>query len=359
MKPVRRMAAKPKPDRKPKAPDLSPRELAVLTLQQTFLDTLEEHFSDIWNEKTYDKKLQAIKGHFFRREFSQVFGNPEYCIIYAVRYLPSRALAYTDLFRRTAILDLLYPPPVPRRPSESKPPLQHSRKRIVAVGAGVGSELCALHLLPQIRMQEIDADEEDMLELLQQDLEIDVIDSAEYGEFLTSLNTTLHERKRLANGENMASVRFHYHKQDILSYCRDPEFAKLLSETTLLTFMFVFNELFAASKLLTMQLIAAVAENLQKGSHVLLIESAGDLSQVKIGPATAGTTQQQVKFEAERLQEEEESKGMMVYKFWDHLPGFEPVLNEDRKWFRLNPTLHYALELENVGYFVRLYRKVS
>lgn len=359
MKPVRRTAAKPKPERKARPQELTPQQQAVLVLQQNFLDILQDHFRIRLDDPDFDKKLQTIKGHFFRREYAQVFGDKESCIIYAVRYLPSRALAYSELFTQRPILDLLYPPPPPRRPSEKKVEFVGKRKKIVAVGAGVGSELCALHLLPQLRRPEIDIDDTDMLEVLNRELEIDVVDSADYNEFLSDLTARLDQDR--ADVEGTSKVKYTYHREDILGWSESAAFTSMLAETTLLTFMFVFNELFASSKLQTMKLIASIAKHLPKGSHVLLIESAGDLSQVKLG-----MPQKFVKFdkdvkEADDAQEEEEEeagKGLMVYKFWDHLPGFEKVMSDDRRWFRLNPSLKYPLEMENVGYFARLYRKM-
>lgn len=360
LKPIRRMAAKPKADKhRSKHLFEDDQSKAVFALQQTFLDLLANHFQTTLNDPAYGKKLQAVKGHFFRREYAKVFEDSDACIVYSVRYLPSRALSYAELFNREPILDLLYPPPAPRRPSEKclhipDKPL----KKIVSVGAGVGSELCALHLLNQRQRLQLGSEDEDWKRVLDTAVELDVVDSADYGPFLNDLNNRLNASSRDNHNETQGRplVEFNYHREDILKWSESPAFAGLLAETTLLTFMFVFNELFAVSKILTMRMIAAIAKNMAKGSHVLLIESAGELSQVKLDPNPTSYGSQ-VKFtEAELV--EEERKGLMVYKFWDHLPGFERVLAEDRAWYRLHPNLKYPLEMENVGYFVRLYRKL-
>lgn len=336
LKPVRRTAKQPKPERKTRPVSLDHHALATRSLQQQLLNILADHFRDTLQDPLYEKRLQAIKAHFFRRDYAAVFSNPEACVDYAVRYLPSRALAYAELFLTQPILALLYPPPLPRRPSAKRPDSSSDKpKRLVAVGAGVGSELCALHLLPQLKRLQLEDDEEDAIEALQQELGIDIVDHAEYDTFLESLLNRL-------QATTPPTLRHTYHQQDILAWSGSTEWTNLLAETTLLTFMFVFNELFTTSKSLTMQLIASIAKHLPSSSYVLLVESAGDVSEVKLS----------------HHKDTEEDKGMMVYKFWDHLPGFEAVLSTDRQWFRIDAALHYPLEMENVSYFTRLYRKL-
>lgn len=352
MKPIRRTAAKPKPEKKYHEAVLDPRSQAVLALQQVFLNTVGDHFSSLIDGPDFEKKLQGIKGYFFHRQYDKVFHDSDLCAVYAVRYLPSRALAYAELFQQPVILDLLYPPPPLRRPSQAKPEKRTSRTKMVGVGAGVGSELCALHLLPDIKRLDFDSDDEDFLDVLDDGIDLEIIDSADYEDFLPSLEEALIKQ----DDDDMArsKVTYTYHKRNILEWASSEDFTKILADTTLLTFMFVFNELFASSKSLTMQLIASIAQHLPIGGHVLLIESAGDLSQVKIGSTNRPDTK--TKFDVE-TEEENERQALMVYKFWDYLPGFERILSEDRKWFRVNKALSYPLELENVGYFVRLYRK--
>lgn len=305
---------------------------AMRAIEQAFLDVLASKYGAISSASSYNSKLQRIKGHFFRREYAKVFNDAQACLIYALRYMPSRALAYARLFAEPPLLDLLYP----------KSAMSENTTRpvkITAVGAGVGSELCALHLARSIRAATSHAttsdDEDGESEMCDADrfsrpLELDIVDYAEYAEFLNDLQET-----GIATSEDANSVRHHYHQKSVLTWAQEPEFASLLGRTDLLTFMFVFNELFVESKAGTMKLIAACVANLQIGAHVLLVESAGDLSEVQVGESTA-----------------------MVYKFWDHLPQFERVMSIDRRWYRIDKQLKYDLELENVAYFARLYRKV-
>lgn len=356
LKPLRRMPAKPKPEKKHlQTAVLDPKAEAFLAIQQTFLDLLSHHFSPVLQDAEFEKKLQGIKGHFYHREYDKVFTNTELCVIYAIRYLPSRVLAYRELFQEECILDLLFPPPPPRRPSESRPVVKRKRTKVVAIGAGVGSELCALHLLAQTQRFGLTENDEDYLEVLEDAPHLEIVDSANYQVFLQDLESVLIQQGISNQTEPIHS----YHQQNILEWASSPEFIEMLAETTLLTFMFVFNELFASSKVLTMKLIGTIAHNLPIGGHVLLIESAGDLSEVKLSSQSVSNTKQVRILETEEEKELATRKALMVYKFWDFLPGFERVWSEDRKWFRVDKTLHYSLELENVAYFVRLYRRTG
>lgn len=368
-KAIRRVAAKPKQDKKPRPQPKDDQAQVVLDGQQAFFNLLARHFESILQDSKYEEDLQLIKGHFFRREFVNVFSNKHLCEVYSARYLPSRALAYADLFARETICELLYPPVRPLRPSErlKKNGTIPQKKKILAIGAGVGSEVCALHLLEQKRRSAA-CDDEDDDEYFDQHLELDVVDFAEYEDFLQSLNTCMHSGVKSTTDRldtqlpSTRNIAVKYHQKDILDWSVSPDFHALLSGTTLVTFMFIFNELFAASKSKTMQLIAAVAKHLPANAHVLLVESAGDLSQVKLSPdpkSPADTAQSDADNQSVARTAEDETRGLMVYKFWDHLPGFERVMHIDRQWFRLDSRLQYPLELENVGYFVRLYRKLS
>ncbi len=330
---------KPKQKQRTKSSLSNQREDLLTPVHQAFLDLLSKHFHPILSQKSYTEQLQQIKAHFYNRAYEEVFKEEESSVVYAVRYLPSRALAYADLFLTSPILDVLYPP-LPRhylatrnthgnvaRMEEGK---EGKLSNVLAIGAGVGSEICATYLIPRMAKALQDRDDTH----LEQSIHFEIIDHAPYGPFLESLVSVLNGigSDDAGNGR----IRHRYHRQDVLKWCTSPEFGGLLRETSLLTFMFVLNELFTASALETVRLIGIVKEHLPRGSHVLLVESAGELSQVKVG---------------------EEREPRMIYSFWDHLPGFECVLSEDRKWYRVNKELKYDLGLENMAYFIRLYVK--
>lgn len=56
-----------------------------------------------------------------------------------------------------------------------------------------------------------------------------------------------------------------------------------LNGATLVTFMFVLNELFAESKAQTVTLLQRVLTDMPTGAHLLVVESAGSFSELQVG----------------------------------------------------------------------------
>ncbi|KAF9187161.1 hypothetical protein BGZ50_002120 [Haplosporangium sp. Z 11] len=107
-----------------------------------------------------------------------------------------------------------------------------------------------------------------------------------------------------------------------------------IATADLITFMFVLNELFQDKKR-TMLLVAKVVAAMPKGAHMLVVDSAGSFSNLKVGERT-----------------------YMVYMLLDHLKDLEIVYQDDATWYRCPPGLTYPLKLENMRHFVRIYRKL-
>ncbi|RKP24366.1 hypothetical protein SYNPS1DRAFT_23539, partial [Syncephalis pseudoplumigaleata] len=108
-----------------------------------------------------------------------------------------------------------------------------------------------------------------------------------------------------------------------------------LARADLVTAMFVMNELFT-DKRQAMKLVQALVAHLRPGAYFLLVDSAGSFSNLKVGQRT-----------------------YMIYTIFDALHAyFEPVISEDSEWYRYPKHLNYPLELNNMRYFIRLYRRL-
>ncbi|GJJ71593.1 25S rRNA (uracil2843-N3)-methyltransferase [Entomortierella parvispora] len=107
-----------------------------------------------------------------------------------------------------------------------------------------------------------------------------------------------------------------------------------IAKADLITFMFVLNELFQDKKR-TMLLVAKIVAAMPSGAHMLVVDSAGSFSNLKVG---------------ERV--------YMVYMLLDHLKDLEIVYQDDATWYRCPPSLTYPLKLENMRHFVRIYKKI-
>ncbi|KAJ1967192.1 hypothetical protein H4R35_006782 [Dimargaris xerosporica] len=121
---------------------------------------------------------------------------------------------------------------------------------------------------------------------------------------------------------------------DLLSIDQDLE--QRIGNADLVTAMFVMNELFTLDKQRAMKLVHTITKALRPGKHLLLVDSAGSFSHVKIGSNT-----------------------YMVYTIFDSLRhALRPVVSHNNVWYRYPLHLRYPLKLDNMQYYVRLYQKL-
>ena len=66
-------------------------------LQQLLLNAFHNTFLDQFND-SLSKIIQEVKQHLFNRDFTHAFGTQAFLDAYAMRWSPSRALAYLDIF---------------------------------------------------------------------------------------------------------------------------------------------------------------------------------------------------------------------------------------------------------------------
>lgn len=136
----------------------------------------------------------------------------------------------------------------------------------------------------------------------------------------------------LSKFENRINVEFD--RSDVLDTSSENSISNRFDQMDLITFMFVLNELFC-DKARTVKMLTKLVLNMKKGAHLLVVESAGSFSELKVG-----------------------SKELMVYKLLDQIPKLEIIEKIDSIWYRFNPTLSFPLPLNNMRYFARLYKKL-
>ncbi|CAG8478816.1 10082_t:CDS:10 [Ambispora gerdemannii] len=273
-------------------------------------------FQDTLDQQDFQNRLQSIKTAFFNRDYNAVFTDPENLSIYSARYIPGRALCYFNLIKNeTKILELFGNN-------------NNGETRVFSVGSGAGSELVgfvsALHH-HQISTDNTFKDDDNT----QGKLILHMQDYVDWGKVLNNLELTIREQWNISHKklECLFSVG------DVLEPTRklQEQFAK----ADLITFMFVMNELFIDKKK-AIEMIQLLVNTMQKGSHLLVLDSAGSFSNIKIGEKT-----------------------YMIYFLLDALKGFTPVISNDSTWYRYPEGLKYheLAPLENMRYYIRLYRK--
>ncbi|KAJ2780406.1 hypothetical protein H4R18_003487 [Coemansia javaensis] len=271
--------------------------------QQSILSVLRIACSDALQRPDFADRLQAMKQKFYVRDFDGIFRDPANLPVYTAQYVPRRALCYYSLFCRPELQEIL-----------------RARPTIYCLGAGSGSELlgitaAACHAL---------SGGDDGLP----PLTIHSQDYADWGAILQALE----DAARYKWGLGADLVAYAFSTGDLLDI--SPAMEAHIAGAQLVTAMFVFNELFA-DKAKAIKFVQAMVAHIRPGAHFLLVDSAGSFSSIKVG----GTA-------------------YMSYMFFDSLrQHFDPVVAEDSTWFRHAAGLDYPLPIENMRYFVRIYRR--
>ncbi|KAK8209509.1 hypothetical protein IWZ01DRAFT_321779 [Phyllosticta capitalensis] len=328
------------PSEKPGDPTAS----VALGSLQTLLNVFRNAFSE---RLASDVKplLQQVKQHLFNREFLEAFGKDEYLEAYAVRWSPSRALGYAQIFH-----DLQ------DRIVEKEPGKATNQFRVVCLGGGAGAEIVGLAGFSQQFMQE------NLSEEVKEDgpskLSVDVtaIDIANWSPIVTSLQSAITSPPPLskyasaavkeANKELLAPEAFQtrFVQQDVLSMTPEQLSAEL-KDATLVTIMFTLNELYTASLAKTQRFLLMLTEALPTGAQLLVVDSPGSYSTVTLNGA---------------------EKKYPMHWILDHTllsttqgRKWEKTLEDESRWFRLPEGLKYPIELENMRYQIHLYKRLS
>ncbi|KAK7530719.1 uncharacterized protein J3D65DRAFT_134260 [Phyllosticta citribraziliensis] len=307
---------------------------SLQSLLNTFRNAFEERLaSDV------KPLLQQVKQHLYNRDFLEAFGRDDYLEAYAVRWSPSRALGYAQIFED--LQDRLL-----QRAPGTKDAVDSFR--VVCLGGGAGAEIVGLagfshHLIEESNNGPISR------------MDVTAIDIANWSSVVTSLQAAITSPPPLskyasaaakeANKELLTPEAFHtrFLQQDVLSM--DPEKLSVeLRDATLVTIMFTLNELYTASMAKTQRFLLMLTETLAPGAQLLVVDSPGSYSTVTLNGA---------------------EKKYPMHWILDHTllsttqaPKWEKTLEDESRWFRLPEGLKYPIELENMRYQIHLYKRL-
>ncbi|KAJ3012766.1 hypothetical protein HKX48_006094 [Thoreauomyces humboldtii] len=256
-------------------------------------------------------RLRIIKTLFFNRQYVTIFTDPTLLPVYASEYIPGRALCYRTMFMEVPELRELLEDP--------------KGGLVYCLGAGNGSELLGI-AGAMVGMERPEGS-------IPQPLTVHVQDLSSYGPVISSLESAIREHYRIPS----SVLAVQESVSDLL--VPTPEgLAALeanLSSAKLVTSLFLLNELLATNKSGFVKFISLVLKSMTPGSLFLVVDSAGSFSDVTVGQAD-----------------------YMVFHLLDAVAGFQAVVKEDSKWYRYPTDLKYPSKLNNMRYFLRLYRRV-
>ncbi|KAH9277160.1 hypothetical protein BASA83_000020 [Batrachochytrium salamandrivorans] len=286
--------------------------------QQALLGVVHHAFADIFADPQFATHLRSIKDLFLERDFTAIFTNPSYLPVYAAEYIPCRALCYRDLFLRI---------------EELRTGLLQGGQ-ILCLGAGNGSEALAIGSALH-GMQTASP------------LRVHIQDRSSYGSVLSRLAESMQSQL------GIGSPGFHISEStgDLLEMADLTAFVlPLVSDSKLITAMFLLNELLATSKRGFTVLMSQLIQHMSTGSYFLVVDSAGSFSEVALGTDQQAVTHNQ----RQQLQK----RTYMAYEFLDPIQAFRICASYDSIWFRCDSNLSFPLKLNNMRYFLRLYQKL-
>ncbi|KAK7607365.1 hypothetical protein BKA81DRAFT_387283 [Phyllosticta paracitricarpa] len=329
------------PPEKPSEP------VAKVTLHS--LQTLLNVFRNAFSERlASDVKplLQQVKQHLFNRDFLEAFGRDDHLEAYAVRWSPSRALGYAQIFEHLEDRFL-------QKESGTKDAADSFR--VVCLGGGAGAEIVGLagffrHLIDEGSDGDAKEDKRPMSRM-----DVTAIDIANWSPVVASLQNAIRSPPPLskyasaaakeANKELLTPELFHtrFLQQDVLSMEHE-ELSAEVKDANMVTIMFTLNELYTASLAKTQRFLLVLTEVLPAGAQLLVVDSPGSYSTVTLNGA---------------------EKKYPMHWILDHtllsttqVRKWEKTLEDESRWFRLPEGLKYPIELENMRYQIHLYKRI-
>lgn len=253
------------------------------------------------------------------------------------RWTPSRALSYGRLFERL-VGEALFGGLDGNGVSGGG-----AAKRVLCIGGGAGAEIVGLGALSLLVGSNDNSSRK---------IHVTAVDLAEWGPVVARISDYMNEnwggslqRQHQPIDQQMAGLNLegdsfsspftvNFINHDILTLSQDQ---LDISRLDLITSMFTTNELFAASKTGTVNFLHSLSA-CHSGALLLFVESAGSYSEV-----TVGTKVFPVHF--------------LIHHVLSQNNHWELVSSSDSQWYRLPEGLSYPMQLENMRYFFRLYRR--
>jgi len=362
-----------------------------IELLQLLLNVFNDAFTP-QSEHNFFELIQQVKQHLFNRDFSSAFGREEFLRAYAIRWSPIRALAYTSILCGIPILAAclsLVPPDNfdSSIATEESLGVFHDSKvkrgrvcRIVCIGAGGGAEIVALggflkHLEEISCIQQRTSGNDLPLGQRSPRIHLDVtaIDIAKWDPIISKLHsgiTTAPTLSQYASAETKAAnhplvdpsmymVRFV--KQDVLRM-ELTDLATISANMALVTLMFTLNELYSTSISATTNLLLSLTMLLSPGALLLVVDSPGSYSTVKLGVSSdpnneSGSKKYPMQWLLDHTLLESAAVGSSK-NVSDGSNQWEKLESRESEWFRLPKGLVYPIDLEDMRYQVHLYRRL-
>lgn len=348
-----------------------------IELQQLLLDIFRNTFSPRFHSD-FPAIVQQIKQHLFNRDFKNAFGPESFLEAYAMRWSPSRALAYTQIFWETLLEYHLEPGSLKQDlaalPLAVSQVQSASTKQVVCIGGGAGAELVALGTYLQLIRHPCanldDPGDKSKRSLL--NFAIKAIDIANWSTILKELHSCMTAAPPIseysssaAKAANVALISptactLSFMHEDVLKM-KIEALATGFTGAVLVTLMFTLNELYSTSISSTTNLLLSLTMLLAPGALLLVVDSPGSYSTLIVGETSStddGGTRKRYPMQWLLDHTLLESAAIGTSKNASAERQWEKLESKESEWFRLSNELRYPVTLEDMRYQLHLYRRL-
>lgn len=372
-------------------------------VQQRVLNIFRDAFMSRMNHD-FPRLMQEVKKNLFNRDFLKAFEREEFLETYALRWSPSRALAYMNIFSIIPQLPITLalsackamagasqsldsnddPTFSPLSDAKLGVRLEKGQQlyqtqlsnpsetvNIVCLGGGSGAELVALAgYLRCIGSTPRDSSTDDDDPKNSADFNITILDVADWSSIIHTLYagvTTILPISNFASAAVKANnaaltsgdhFKVHFQQCDILDLSDPLKYT--LRDAKLVTLMFTLNELYSTSIKATTNLLLSLTLILSPGSLLLVVDSPGSYSTVNISKdSQEDSFSTPKKYPMLWLLDHTllESASVNSGKTRGPEKQWEKLYSDESKWFRRADELTYPIELEDMRYQIHLYEK--
>lgn len=284
-----------------------------------FATTFENELVPL-NQETLKEQIQAVKGLLYNRDYIGAFDSDINRAAYVCRWSPSRSLCYSSLFTHlTPVLETL----------------TGKDSKILCIGGGAGGELVSFaNIFTMCNVSNRN---------FKGTMNVNIIDIANWDDILDRLRAEI-SKKWLYQEDRSDRFSVKFQNRDALKLDDNKE----LGELDLITVLFTANELFTEQRAATMLFLQRLSQHCKPGCKLLIVESAGSYSHITL---TSGK-----KFPIQFLLDTVLIGSSTQAPKKHHEQGSWSLLaHDDSTWYRNDQNDMYALKLENMRFFYRLY----
>lgn len=353
--------------------------------------------------------VQTIKSHLYQRDFDSAFADADEALlsVYALRWSAARALGYAGIFKGVLGWMGVEASGVKRDTDEPSSldggvsSASEAHTRVVCLGGGAGAEIVALAAAWRdlgvageidIARKEVEGISLEEVEQTESGpgagvgitggpcrrLDIAAVDIADWSSVVNRLSKTMvssdiptsktskYQPPLVPNASAGHGVSVSFHRSDVLSISdsdlrnilldspQTPSSSPNTQSSLLITLMFTLNELFSTSMSKATSLLLRMSDFLPSGAVLLVVDSPGSYSTLKLGKGKDGLVQER----------KYPMKFLLDHTLLSVAEGkWERVFTQDSRWWRREAArLRYevgeGVGLEDMRFQMHVYRRV-